>query len=151
MFKLVLEKAEEPEIKLPTSAGSWKKQESSRKTSLSALLTMPKPLTVWITINWKILNEMGIPDHLTSLLRNLYTDQEATVRTGHGTTDSFQTGKGICQGCILSPCLFNLYAEYIMRNAGLEEAEMESRLLGEISITSDMKMTPPLWQKVKRN
>ena len=87
MFKLVLEKAEETEIKLPTSAGSWKKQESSRKTSISALSTMPKPLTVWITINWKILKEMGIPDHLTRLLRNLYAGQEATVGTGHGTTD----------------------------------------------------------------
>ena len=87
MFKLVLEKEEEPEIKLPTSARSWKKQESSRETSISALLTMPKPLTVWITIKWKILQEMGIPDHLTCLLRNLYAGQEATVRTGHGTTD----------------------------------------------------------------
>ena len=123
MFKLVLEKAEEPEIKLPTSAGSWKKQESSRKTSISALLTMPKPLTVWITINWKILKEIGIPDHLTCLLRNLYAGQEASVRTGHGTTDWFQIGKEVCQGCILSPCLFNLYAEYIMTNAGLEEAQ----------------------------
>ena len=84
---------------------------------------MPKPLTVWITINWKILQEMGIPDHLTCLLRNLYAGQEATVRTGHGTTDWFQIGKVICQGCILSPCLFNLYAEYIMRNARLEEAQ----------------------------
>ena len=87
MFKLVLEKAEEPEIKLPTSAGSSKKQESSRKTSVSVLLTMPKPLTVWITINWKLLKEMGILDHLTCLLRNLYVGQEATVRTGHGMTD----------------------------------------------------------------
>ena len=87
MFKLVLEKAEEPEIKLPTSAGSLKKQESYRKTSISALLTMPKPLTVWITRNWKILKEMGIPDHLTCLLRNLYAGQEAAVLTGHGTTD----------------------------------------------------------------
>uniref|UniRef100_A0AC11D0T0 Uncharacterized protein n=3 Tax=Ovis aries TaxID=9940 RepID=A0AC11D0T0_SHEEP len=113
----------EPEIKLPTSAGSWKKQESSRKTSISALLTMPKPLTVWITINCKILKEMGILDHLTCLLRNLYAGQEATVRTGHGTTDWFQIGKGVRQGCILSPCLFNLHAEYIMRNAGLEEAQ----------------------------
>ena len=93
MFKLVLEKAEESEIKLPTSAGSWKKQESLRKTSISALLTMPKPMTVWITINWKILKEMGIPDHLTCLLRNLYTGQEATVKSGHGTTDWFQVGK----------------------------------------------------------
>ena len=123
MFKLVLEKAEEPEIKLPTSAGSWKKQESSRKTSISDLLTRPKPLTVWITINWTILKEMGIPDHLNCLLRNLYAGQEATVRTGHGTTDWFQIEKGVCQGCILSPCLFNFYAEYIMRNAGLEEAQ----------------------------
>ena len=118
MFKLVLEKAEEPEIKLPTSAGSWKKQESSRKTSISALLTMLKPLTVWITINWKIPKEMGIPDHLTCLLRNLYADHEATVRTGHGTTDWFQIGKGVHQGCILSCCLFNLYAEYIMETLG---------------------------------
>ena len=95
MFKLVLEKAEEPEIKLPTSAGSWKKQESSRKTSISALLTMPKPLTVWITINCGKFFEMGIPDHLIFLLRNLYAGQEATVRTGHGTTDWFQIGKGV--------------------------------------------------------
>ena len=95
MFKLILEKAEEPEINLVTSAGSWKKQESSRKTSISALLTMPKPLTVWITISWKILKEMGTPDHLACLLRNLYTGQEATVRTGHGTTDWFQIGKGV--------------------------------------------------------
>ena len=87
MFKLILEKAEEVEIKFPISAGSWKKQESSRKTSISALLTMPKPLTVWITTNWKILKEMGIRDHLTCLLRNLYAGQEATVRTGHGTTE----------------------------------------------------------------
>ena len=83
------------------------KQESSRKTSISALLTMPKPLTVWITINWRILKEMGIPHHLICPLRNLYADQEATVRTGHGTTDWFQIGKGVRQGCILSPCLFN--------------------------------------------
>ena len=103
MFKLVLEKAEKPEIKLPTSTGPSKKQESSRKTSISALLTMPKPLTVWITRNWKILKEMEIPDHLTCLLRNLYAGHEVTVRIGHGTTDWFQMGKGVCQGCILSP------------------------------------------------
>ena len=97
-------KPEEPEIKLSTFAGSLKKQESSRKTSISALLTMPKPLTVWITKkNWKILKEMGIPDHLTCLLRNLYAGEEATVRTGHGPTDWFQIGKGVCQGYILSP------------------------------------------------
>ena len=93
------------------------------KTSISALLTMPKPLTVWIRINWKILKEIGIPEHLTCLLRNLYAGQEATVRAGHGTTDWFQIGKGVHQGCILSPCLFNLYAEYIMRNSWLEEAQ----------------------------
>ena len=99
----------------------------------------------------KILKEMGIPDHLICLLRNLYAGQETTVRTGHRTTDWFQIGKGIRQGCILSSCLFNFYAEYIMRNTGLEEHKLESRLLGEISITSDMQMTPPLWQKVKKN
>ena len=123
MFKLVLEKAEESQIKLPTSNGSWKKQDSSRKTSISAFLTMPMSLTVWSTTNWKILKEMGIPDHLTFLLRNMYAGQEATVRIGHGTTNWFQIGKGVYQGFILSPCLFNLYAEYIMRNAGLDEAQ----------------------------
>ena len=123
MFKLDLEKAEEPEIKLPTFAGSSKNPESSTKTFISALLTTPKPLTVCITTNWKILKEMGIPDHLICLLRNLYAGQEATVRTGHGTTDWLQIGKGVCQGCILSPYFFNLYAEYIMRNTGLEEAQ----------------------------
>ena len=99
---------------------------------------------------WNILSEMEIQDPITCLLRNLYADQEATVRTGHGTIDWFQMGKGVHQGCILLPCLFNFYAEYIMRNAGLEEAQLESRLPGEISITSDMQMTVPLWQKVKR-
>ena len=93
---------------------------------------------------WKILKEMGIPDHLTCLLRNLYAGQEATIRTGHGTTDRFQIEKRVCQGCTLSPCLFNLYAESITRNAGLDEAQLESRLPGEISITSDIQMTPPL-------
>ena len=100
---------------------------------------------------WKIRKEMGIPDHLTCLLRNLYAGQEATVRTGHGTTDCFQIGKGVRQGCILSPCLFNLYAEYIMEMLGWKKHKLESRLQGEISITSDMQMTPPLWQKGKRN
>ena len=123
MFNLDLEKAEEPEIKLPTSVGLSKKQQSSRKTSTSALLTTPKPLTMWITTNCGIFFEMGIPDHLTYLLRYLYAGQEATVRTGHGTAYWFQISNGVCQGCILSPCLFNLYAEYIMRNAGLEEAQ----------------------------
>ena len=100
---------------------------------------------------WKILLEMGIPDHLTWVLRNLYAGQEATVRTGHRTTDWFQIGKGVHQGCILSPWLFNLYAKYIIRNAGWMKHMLESRLPGEISITSDMQMTPPLWQKVKLN
>ena len=130
MFKLVLEKAEEPEIKLRTSAGLWKKQESSRKTSISAFLTMPKPLIVWITISCGKFSEMGIPDHLTCLLRNLYAGQEATVRTGQGTTDWFQIGKGVRQGCILSPCFFNFYAEYIMRNTGLEEAQAGIKIAG---------------------
>ena len=98
---------------------------------------------------WKILKEMGIPGHLTCLLKNLYAGQEATVRTGHGTSDWFQIRRGVLQGCILSSCLFNLYAEYVMQNAKLVEAKKESRLLGEISITSDMQMTQPLWQKVK--
>ena len=91
---------------------------------------MPKPLTLWITINWKILKEMGIPDHLTCLLRNLYAGQEATVRTGPGTTDWFQVGKRVCQGCIVSPCFFNFYAEYIMRSAGLEEAQAGIKIAG---------------------
>ena len=110
VFKLVLEKAEEPEIKLPTSTGSSKKQESSRKTSISALLTIKAFDCADHTKLWKILKEMGIPDHLTCLLRNLYAGQGATVRTEHGPTDWFQIGKGVCQGYILSPCLFNLYA-----------------------------------------
>ena len=111
---LLKRKAEELEIKLPTSTGSYKKQEISRKTSTFALLTMPKPLTVWITTNWKILQEMVIPDYLTFLSRNLYAGQEATVRTGHGTTDLFQSRTGVRQGCMLSPCLFNLYAELLL-------------------------------------
>ena len=151
MFNLDLEKAEEPEIKLPTSIRSLKKQQSSRKPSISALLTMPKPLTVDHNKLWKILKEMGIPDHLTCLLRSLYASQEATVRTGHETTDWFQIRKGVQQGCIVSPCLFNVYAKYIMRNAGWMKHKLESRLQGEISITLDMQMTPPLWQKAKKN
>ena len=150
MFKLDLEKTEELEIKSPTSAGSWKKQESSRNTSISALLTTPKPLTVWITINWKI-QETGIPDHLICFLRNLYAGQEATFRTGHRTADWFQIGKGVRQGCILSPSLFNFYAEYIWETLGWKKHKLESRLLGEISIISDMQMTPPLWQKMKKS
>ena len=94
---------------------------------------------------------MGIPDHLTCFLRNLYAGQEAIVSNGHGTTDRFQISKGVYQGCILSLCLLNLYAEYTMRNAGLDEDKLESRLLGEITITSDIQMTPPLWQKAEKN
>ena len=131
MFKLVLEKAEEPEIKLPTSAGSWKKQENSRKNIYFCFIDYAKAFDC-VDHNklWKILKEMGIPDHLACLLRNLYADQEATVRTGHGTIDWIQIGKGVHQSYILSPCLFNLYAEYIMRNAGLEEAEVGIKIAG---------------------
>ena len=131
MFKL--EKAEELEIKLPTSVGSSKKKESSRKTSICALLTMPRPLTMWITTNWKILKELGILDHLNCLLRKLYAGHKATVRTRHETTDWFQIGKGVCQGCILSPCLLNFYAEYIIRNTGLDEAQAGIKTAGRNS------------------
>ena len=137
MFKLVLEKAKEPEIKLPTSAGSWIKQESSRKTSISALLTIPKPLTEWITINCGIFLKR-IADHPTCILRNLCAGQEATVRTGRGTTDLFQIGKGVHQGSIVPLCLFNLYAEYIMRNAGLEEAQAGIKIAGRNINNLDM-------------
>ena len=130
MFKLVLEKAEEPEIKLPTSTGSSKKQESSRNKFISVLLTMSKPLTVDQNKLWEILKEMGIPDHLTCLLRNMYAGQEAIVRTKHGTIDWFQIGKGVCQGCILSPCYFNSYAEYIMWHARLDEAQAGIKIAG---------------------
>ena len=129
MFKLVLEKAEEPEIKLPTSAGSWKKQGSFN--IYFCFIDYAKAFDC-VDHNklWKILKEMAIPDHLTCLLRNLYAGQEAIVRTGHGTTDWFQIGKGVRQGCIFSPCLFNLYAEYIMRNAGLEETQAGIKIAG---------------------
>ena len=129
MFKLDLKKAEELEIKLPTSAGSLKKQESFRKTPISSLLTMSKPLIVNHNKLWKILQDMGIPDHLTCLLRNLYAGQEATVETGCGIT-WFQIGKGVCQGCILSPYLFHLYAEYIRQNARLDEAQAGIKIAG---------------------
>ena len=127
MFNLDLEKAEEPEIKLPTPIGSSKKQENSRKTPTSSLT---KLLTLWITTNWNILKEMGIPDNLTYVLRNLYAGQEATVRTGHGIMDWFHIGKGVHQGCILSSCLFDFYAEYIMRNARLYEAQAGIKTAG---------------------
>ena len=157
MFKLDLEKAEEPEIKLPTSVGSTKKQESSRKTSTSALLTTPKPLTLWIITNWKILQEMGIPDHLTCLLRNLYTGQEATVRIGHGTKSGKHDSKLGKEYIKVIYCHL-AYLTYMQNTShempGWMKHKLESRLLREILrllITSDMQMTPPLWQKVKKN
>ena len=130
MSKLVLGKTEEPVIKSPTSAGSWKKQESSRKTSISAFDYTKAFDCVDHNKLWKILQEMGIPDHLTCLLRNLHASHEATVRTGHGRTDWFQIGKGVHQGYILSPSLFNLCAEYIMRNTGLDEAQAGIKIAG---------------------
>ena len=128
MFKLVLEKAEEPEIKLRTSV--WSSKEF-QKNIYFCFIDYAKAFD-YVDHNklWKIWKEMGIPEHLTCLFRNLYADQEATVRTGHGTTDWFQKGKGVRQGCILSPCLFNFYAEYIMRNAGLEEAQAGIKIAG---------------------
>ena len=148
-FKLVLVKAEKPEIKLPVSVESSKKQEFQKNI---CFIDYPKAFDC-VDHNklWKILKETGIAEHLTCLLRNLYAGQEATVRTRQRTADCFQIGKVVRQACIMLPCLFNLHAEYIMRNAGLDEAQLESRLPREISITSDMQMTPPLWQKVKKN
>ena len=122
-------------------------QESSRKISISALLTMPKPLTGWITRNWKILKEMGILDHVTCLLRNLYADQEATVRTGHGTTDWLQIGKGVCKGCILSPAYLTSMQSTSSEMLGWMKHKLESRLLGEISLTSDTQMHCPYGRK----
>src|SRR5574342_340064 len=145
MVKLVLEKAEEPETKLPTSTGSSKKQESSRKNIYFCFIDYAKAFDCMDHNKlYKILKEMGIPEPLTCLLRNLYAGQEATVSTGHGKTDWFQIGKGVHQGCILSPCLFNFYAEYIMRNAGLAETQAGIKIARIISVTSEMQMTPPL-------
>ena len=150
MYKQDLEKAEESEIKLTTSLGSYKKAGNSRKTFTSASLTMLKPLTVWITkkknpVENASRNGNSRPPYLPPG-KLVYRSRRA-VRTGHGTTDWFQIGKG----CVLSSCLFNLYAEYIMRNAGMDEAQAGIKTVMEISITSDRQMTPPLWQKVKRN
>ena len=149
MFKLVLEKAEEPEIKLPTSTGSWKKQENSRKNIYFCFIDYAKAFDC-VDHNklWKILKKMGIPDHLTWLLRHLYAGQEATVRTGHGTTDWFQIGKGVRQGVYCHPAYLTSMQCTSWETLGWRKHKLESRLLGEISITSD---TPPLWQKVKRN
>ena len=150
MCKLGLEKAEEPKFKLPSI--SWIIEKSKRIPGKCLLLLywLCKSLCVDHNKLWKILKETGISDYLTCFLRNLYAGQEATVRTGHGTTDWFQIRKRVRQGCILSPCLFNLYAEYIIQMLGWVKHKLESRVLGEIPITSDVKMTPLLWQKAKR-
>ena len=149
MFKLDLEKAEESEIKLPISVGSQKKQENSRKISTSASLIMPKPLIVYITTNWKILEDMGIPDHLTCLLRNLHAGQAATVRTGHATTDISKLGKEYMKAVSCHPAYLTYMQSTLCKMLGWMKHKLEPRLPGEISITSDMQMTPPLWQKVK--
>ena len=135
MFKLDLEKAEEAEIKLPTSSGSQKKQQNSRKVSISALLTMLKPMIVWFTTNWKILKEMGISDHLTCLLRNLYAGQEATVRTGCGTMDWFQIGKEYIKAVYCHPAYLTYMQNTSCEMLGWMKHKLESRLPGEISIT----------------
>ena len=142
MFKLDLEKAEEPEIKYPTCVGSLKKQENFRKTSAS--LTTLKPLSVQITTDWKILQEMGIPGHLTCLLRNMYAGQEATVRTGHEKTDWFQIGKGVVKAVYCHPAYLTYMQSTSCEMLGWMKHKLESRLGGEISITSDMQMTPLL-------
>ena len=152
MFKLVLEKAEEPEIKLSTSAESSNKEESSGKIYFCFIDYAKAFDCVDHNKLWKILKEMGIPGHLTCLLRNLYAGQETTVRTRHGTADWCQIGKGVHQGCILSSWFFLTYMQSTSHKMpGWMKHNLESKLLGEISITSDMQMTPPLWQKVKRN
>ena len=147
-FKLDLERAEEPEIKLPTSVESQKKQ----KNIYFCFIDYTKALH-YVDHNKlrKILKEMGILDHLPCLLRNLYAGQEAIVRTGHGTMDWFQIGKVVYQGCLLSPCLFNFMQSTSCEMLGWMKHKLESRLLGEISITSDRQMIPLLWQKVKKN
>ena len=154
MFKLDLEKAEEPEIKLPTSAGSSKKREFGKNIHFCFIGYAKAFDCVDHNILWKILKKMGIPDHLTYLLRNLYAAQEGTVRTGHGTKDWFQTGKGVRQGCILSPCLFNLYAEYIMRNAGLDEAQAgiktAGRNINNLSYADDTTLMAESEEELKR-
>ena len=128
-----------------------KKQESSSRISTSHLLTLPNSLIVWTTTNWKILNEMGIPDHLTCLLRNLCAGQEETVRTGHGTTDCFQIGKGVCQGCYCDPVYLTYMQSTSREILGWMKHKLESRFPGEMSITSDMQMIPPLSQNVQKN
>ena len=137
---------------MSTSIGSFKKQESSRKTSISALLTMPKPLTVWITTKCgKFLKEIGLPNHLTCLLGNLYAGQEATIRTRHGTKNWLKLGKEYGKAVYCHPVYLTYMKSTSCEMTGWMKHKLESRLLGEISITSDMQMTPPLWQKAKRN
>ena len=149
MFKLVLEKAEVPEIKLPTSAGSSKKQEFQKNIYFCFIDYAKAFACVDHNKLWKILKEMGLPDHLTCLLRYLYAGQETTVRTGHRTTDWFQRGKGVRQGSILSSCLLTYMQSTSWETLGWLKHKLKSRLPGEIPVTSDMQMTPPLWQKVK--
>ena len=152
MYKLDLEKAEEPEFKLPASVGFVEKAREFQKNIYFCFIDYTKSFDcVHHNKLWKILQEMGISDHLTCLLRNLHAGQEATVRTGHGITDWFKIGRWVHKGCILSPCLLNLYAEYIMWNASWMKHKLESILWGDISIASDIQRTPPLWQKGKRN
>ena len=152
MFKLVLEKTEEPEIKISNTSWIIKTAREFQKNTYFCFIGYAKAFDC-VDHNklWQILKDLGIPDHLTCLLRNLYADQEATVRTGHGTTDWFQIGKGVHQGCILSPCLFNFYAEYIMRKAGLEETQagikIARRNINNLKYADDT----PLWQKLKRS
>ena len=147
MYKLDIEKAEEPEIKLPTSAGSWEKQGNSRKTSTSALLTTLKPLTVWITRNWKILKEMRIPDYLMCLLRNLYAIRKLTVGTR-----LVQNWKRTTPGCILSPCWFNLDAEYIMWNARLDESQVGTKIaernINSLRYADDTTLTAKIEEEI---
>ena len=136
---------------MPISVGSSEKVREFQENILFGVIDYTASDCVDHNKLWNILQEMGIPDHITCFLRNLYAGQEVTDRTGHEATDWFQIGKGVLQGCTLSPCLVNLYAEYIMKNAGLEEAQAGIKIAREISITSDLQMTQPLWQKVKRN
>ena len=134
-----------------TCIGRVEKAREFQKNIYFCFMTMPKPLIVWITVNWKILKEMGIPDHLNGLLRNLYAGQEATVRTGHGTTDWFQIGKGVHQAVYCHPAYLTSVQSTSWETLGWKKHKLESRLLGEISITSDVQMTLPLWQKVKKD
>ena len=153
MFKLDFKKAEEPEIKLPTYVGSSKKQENYRQTCTSALLTMVTPLLCGWNKLWKILKEMGIPDHLTCLQRNLYTGQEAKARNGHRTTDWFQIGKKVCQDCLLSLYLINLYAEYMLWNVGLAEAQAgiktAGRNINNLRYADDTTLMPEIRETLK--